>query len=64
MNWKSVLRLLSKPKQYIKPRCPICHEPLESFPGSAIQMCRNGHKFGEGMKRVDLINDGEHHGEI
>jgi hypothetical protein len=64
MNWKTLLRSILKPKQYIKPKCPVCGKPLESFPGSAIQMCENGHKFGLGIERVDLINEGEHYGDL
>jgi hypothetical protein len=67
-GWKGLLRNLfggvTRPTQYIKPRCPICQHPLESFPGSEILMCRNGHRFGPGMKRVDIINEGDFHGEL
>jgi len=68
MDWKGALRKLFgsavRPTQYIKPKCPIDGMPLEPFPGSEILMCLNGHKFGPNMKRVDLINEGEHHGQI
>lgn len=68
MEWKGVLRKLfgaaTQPVVFIKPKCPICGLVLETFPGSPFQMCENGHKFGEGMKRVDLINDGEFRGDL
>ena len=68
MDWKGVLRRLfgaaTQPTQYIKPKCPVDGMPLESFPGSEILMCLNGHKFGPGMERIDLINQGKVSGEI
>lgn len=67
MDWKrlkGLLRAIFRPKVYVKPKCPIDGMPLEEFPGSPVLMCLNGHKFGPGMKKVDLINDGDFHGDI
>ena len=63
-SWNQLLDIFRKPTPYIKPKCPICGKDLNGFPGSELLMCENGHKFGPGMERVDLINDGTFHGEL
>lgn len=64
MDWKSLWRHWFSPKEYIKPTCPVCHEQLRDVPGTDTKECKNGHAFGSSMKRADLINEGDHHGEL
>lgn len=63
-DWKKVVSALFNGKQYIRPVCPVCHEQLKEVPGSDKKECKNGHRFGPSMERADLINEGDHHGDI
>lgn len=63
-DWWKVVTSLFSPRAYIKPVCPVCHEILKDVPGSDTRECKNGHRFGPSMERADLINEGDHHGEL
>lgn len=63
-DWKKAVTCLFSPKDYIRPLCPVCHEKLNDIPGSDAKECKNGHRFGPSMERADLINEGDHHGEL
>lgn len=63
-DWRKVVSSVFRPKEYIRPVCPVCHEKLNDIPGSDAKECKNGHRFGPAMERADLINEGDHRGDL
>lgn len=65
-DWKHLFSSIVHPKDYIRPVCPICHALLDDVPLTDHKICRgkDSHRFGHDMKRVPLINEGDHHGDL
>lgn len=51
-----------KKPDFLREPCPICQRPLARF--GTLKSCTEGHVFRDGPIKGDLINQGEHHGEI
>lgn len=69
MDWKGILRSIIRPREVIKPLCPIHRLPMERI-GSGLYRCPEGHEFDpliHGNKVLDPMIDatkGDFHGDL
>lgn len=64
IDWKNLVSSILRPKKWIPDRCLVCNEKLVEGDGGSIAYCKNGHYFGRDGDKVELINKGDHHGEL